>query len=322
MHLKALKVFCDVVTRRSFSRGAADNDISQSGASQMVHQLEERLDTLLIDRSKRPFILTPGGERFFEGCRRLVQQYASLENEVRAIDGGANGKVKVATLYSIGLSHLAHRVKEFHASCPDCKVRLEYQHPEQVSEMVESGEADFGIISYPKSSRTLKAIVWREDPMVMVCAVDHPFAQRDAVDIAEIEGCPFVAFDYGLQIRQEIDRVLSNHNVGVHVTHEFDNIETLKRAIEISDGVSILPAPTVEREVKAGLLASASLGGVRISGGFNRSLGVIFRRGKPRTAAADKFLEYLLACTSAPAVKTASPAPGNAESPAAATADV
>jgi DNA-binding transcriptional LysR family regulator len=59
MHLKSLKVFCDVVGRRSFSRAASENGISQSGASQIVNALEEHLRVKLIDRTKRPFVLTP-----------------------------------------------------------------------------------------------------------------------------------------------------------------------------------------------------------------------------------------------------------------------
>ena len=62
MHLRFLKIFCDVVDLGSFSRAAEANDVSQSNASQVVHQLEERLGVQLIDRSKRPFVLTPEGQ--------------------------------------------------------------------------------------------------------------------------------------------------------------------------------------------------------------------------------------------------------------------
>ena len=82
MQIKSLKVFCDVVERRSFSRAADDNGISQSGASQMVHHLEEQLGVRLIDRSKRPFVLTPEGKVYYDGCRTLVRGYDALEEEV------------------------------------------------------------------------------------------------------------------------------------------------------------------------------------------------------------------------------------------------
>src|SRR5688572_18250310 len=157
MHFKSLKVFCDVVSRRSFSRAAEENDISQSGASQMVHHLEEHLGVKLIDRSKRPFVLTPEGEAYYEGCRKLVQRYYALEEEVKTLHEEVAGKVTVASIYSVGLSHMNRIVQEFMTRHPRANVRLQYQHPHGVYDLVENDQVDLGLVSYPKSSRTIKA---------------------------------------------------------------------------------------------------------------------------------------------------------------------
>ena len=84
MQLEALKIFCDVARWASFSRGAAENGISQSSASQAVHQLEVRLGVKLIDRSKRPLVLTPHGNVYYEGCKDLVGRYLEIEARVKA----------------------------------------------------------------------------------------------------------------------------------------------------------------------------------------------------------------------------------------------
>ena len=94
MQLKTLKVFCDVVSRRSFSRAADDNGMSQSGASQMVNHLEEELGVKLIDRSTRPFALTPEGEVYYEGCKKRIHRYYSLEEEVRTLHVEVAGRVR------------------------------------------------------------------------------------------------------------------------------------------------------------------------------------------------------------------------------------
>src|SRR5271170_4376238 len=86
MQLETLKIFCDVVRWASFSRGAMENGISQSSASQAVHHLEERLGLKLIDRSKRPLVLTPPGKVYFDGCRELVDRYFELEKRVKGVD--------------------------------------------------------------------------------------------------------------------------------------------------------------------------------------------------------------------------------------------
>jgi len=290
MHVKSLKVFCDVVSRRSFSRAADDNGISQSGASQMVHQLEKCLGAKLIDRSKRPFVLTRAGEMYYDGCRKVVQHYYALEEEVRALHQQASGQVRVASIYSIGLSNLDRYIQDYSRANPGAKVRLEYQHADRVIEMVEQDEVDLGLISFAKSSRTITATPWCEDPMVVVCATDHPFAERDSVRLSELNGLDYVAFDRDLKIRRELDRVLASHNVSVNVMLEFDNIETLKRAIEISSSVSLLPRPTVEREVRSGLLAAADLQDTQLT----RPLGIIHRRGKELGRTTRAFSKFLI----------------------------
>jgi DNA-binding transcriptional LysR family regulator len=291
MHLKSLKVFCDVVSRRSFSRAAEENEISQSGASQLVNHLEEHLGVKLIDRTKRPFVLTPEGEAYYDGCRKIVRRYYALEEEVRTLHEEVAGRVSVASIYSIGLSHMNSFVQNFLRKHPKANVRLQYQHPHRVYELVESDEVDLGLVSYPRSSRTIKATPWREEPMVVVCSPRHKLATRQDVSLADLHGCDLVAFDSNLEIRQEIDRVLSASGAEVRVAMEFDNTETIKRAVEIDAGLSILPRPTVDREVEAGALVALPLAEANLS----RPIGIIQRRGKELGNTATRFMQLLLA---------------------------
>ena len=290
MHLKSLRVFCDVVGRRSFSRAAAENGITQSGASQIVHHLEEHLGVKLIDRSKRPFVLTPEGEVYYEGCRSLVQQLYALEDEVRSLRQEVEGRVSVASIYSIGLSHMNRCVRDFLSKHPKANVRVEYQHPQRVVELVESGQMDLGLISYPTQTRTLKAIAWRDEPMVVVCAPNHPLATASSLTLKQLDGQEMVGFVENLRIRRETDKVLSAHGVSVHVVMEFDNIETLKRAVEINTGFSLLPEPTVVREVQLGSLVAIPLASVKMV----RPLGILHRRGVDLGATARRFIQFLL----------------------------
>jgi DNA-binding transcriptional LysR family regulator len=289
LHLKSLKIFCDVVRQRSFSRAADENDISQSGASQVVHQLEEGLGVKLIDRSKRPFVLTPEGEVYYEGCRGVVERYSALEDKVRTLHQEVVGRVRVASIYSVGLHHMNRYLQEFLTQYPKANVRLEYLHPDRVYQSVEDDVADIGLISYPKSSRTLQAILWREEPMVLVCAPGHPLARRRSVALTELHGEKIIGFDHDLTIRGEIDRALNAHRVEVRVVMEFDNIETIKRAIEIDAGIGLLPEPTVLREVQARSLVAVPLDTDELV----RPLGIIHRRGRELSSTAQRFIELL-----------------------------
>jgi DNA-binding transcriptional LysR family regulator len=290
MHVKSLKIFCDIVARRSFSRAADDNGMSQSSASQIVQQLEDELNVQLLDRSKRPFVLTPEGAIYYNGCKKIVERLDALEEEVRTLHQEVAGRVSVASIYSIGLSHLSHCVKNFLSQNPKANVRIEYQHPNRVIELVEEDQVDIGLVSYPKPTRSLNATVWREEPMVVVCAPTHSFADQSSVKIQDLHQCDLIGFDEDLKIRREIDRVLSMHHVEPRIAMEFDNIETIKRAIEIDAGISLLPAPSVDRELTLGTLVARPLADAEMS----RPIGLIHRRGKVLGNTAKRFIHLLL----------------------------
>jgi len=289
VNLKSLKVFCDIVSRRSFSRAAEENGISQSGASQVVGQLEQRLGVQLIERSKRPLVPTREGQVFFDGCRKIIARYEALEDEVRTLHEEVAGRVRVAAIYSVGLHHMSRYVQEFMSRHPKANVRLEYLHPDRVLESVEQGQADVGIVSYPRSSRSIEAEPWREEPMVLVCAPGNPFAGRVQAALRELDGQRMVGFDSDLVIRHEIDRAMTAHDAEPNVVMEFDNIETIKRAVEIDAGVALLPEPTIGRELAAGTLCMVRLAGEELV----RPLGIIHARGKPLPPTAERFVELL-----------------------------
>ncbi len=296
MQFESLKIFCDVVRWASFSRGAVENSISQSSASQAVHQLEVRLGVKLIDRSKRPLVLTPQGKVYYDGCKELVGRYLELENRVKSQvdEHKVIGTVGVVSIYSVGMHHMSQYIKTFEDRYPEASVRLEYLHPTRVIERVAGGGADLGLISYPRKWPELTVIPWRQEIMSLAVHPGHRFASRDAVDVRELDGEAFIAFDGDLSIRRAIDRSLRHHEVNVEVVLEFDNIENIKRAVEIPAGVSILPEPSLAREVRAGSLVAVRISGQDPKYQLNRPLAIIHRRNDNLDLTAARFLELLV----------------------------
>jgi DNA-binding transcriptional LysR family regulator len=289
MHLKALRVFCDVVGRRSFSRAADENGISQSGASQIVQQIEDALGVKLIDRSKRPFVLTPEGKVYYEGCRRLVQGFYALEEEVRSLRQEVEGSVHVAAIYSVGLSYGKQLAQRFAHHYPQTTVNVEYHHPQRVYELVEAGQADLGLVSCAQASRAIKAIPWLDESMILVCSPAHPLSQRRGLELTELRGITIIGFDPDLQIRRKIDRDLAHRDVQVQVTMAFDNVDTIKRAIEVNAGCSLLPEPSVRSELQAGSLVAVPVRGLDLV----RPLGVIVRRTVDLGKTVRRFIQML-----------------------------
>src|SRR5213595_917024 len=100
MHLETLRLYCDVVRLRSFSKGAELNFVSQSAASQAVQQLEQQVGVTLIDRTKRPFVVTPQGRAMYEASRSMFEAWEKAKAEVGAVKARLDGTVRVAAIYS------------------------------------------------------------------------------------------------------------------------------------------------------------------------------------------------------------------------------
>jgi DNA-binding transcriptional LysR family regulator len=289
MNLEALQLFCEVVRAQSFSRGARTLGVSQSAASQAIAQLEGQLSVVLIDRSKRPFALTPEGQRYYEGLRSILQQYEELTTELRSKRAQIAGTVRVAAIYSVGIHAMSRYIQQFMTMYPQSKVRLEYLRPNVVVDVVLAEEADLGILSFPSSSRALAVIPLRTEKMVFVCPPTHRLSVRKGIEPEDIQGEDFVSFDHDLAIRRAIDRALRRRRIEVNVLMEFDNIENIKQALESGAGVAILPEPTVRREVERGTLVAIPI----FMAELVRPIGIIHRRRRHLPLVVTKFIEML-----------------------------
>jgi len=289
MQFESIKVFCDVARQRSFSTAAAANGISQSAVSQIVNQLEKRLGVLLVDRSRRPLTLTRQGQAYYDGCRKLVDEYQAVEASVRHLGERATGTVRVAAIYSVGLRDMSQYVQKFVGDHPGARIEIDYLHPDRVEEKVLDGTSDFGLVSFPQQTRKLVSLPWREEEMVLACAPSHPLVAKRRIRVAAVAGQKYVGFDKDLLIRKKVDRFLKSHAASVDVVLEFDNIENIKDAIEINAGVALLPLPALKREIEAGTLAAVPLSDDRLV----RPLGIIHRRNPRPGATALAFIELL-----------------------------
>src|SRR5713101_7022401 len=289
MNLDTLKLYCDVVRLRSFSRAAAANGITQSAASQSIQQLEGELDVPLLDRSRRPLVATKAGRVFFDACRGLIQGFDKARADLLASKQRVDGTVRVAAIYSVGLHDMSRHMQPFMSAHPQARVLLECLHPHKVVEAVLNDEADLGILSYPAATRALTVLPLRDEPMVLVTHPAHRLARRRSVTPGDLQGEKFVAFDRDLAVRKAIDRALKQHDVKVEVVMEFDNVETIKQAIGINAGVSILPRPTVLNESGMRTLAVTPLA----LPGLVRPIGIIHRRGRRLTPVVARFIAQL-----------------------------
>ncbi len=290
MHFRTLEIFCTIAEQRSFSKAAAAHQLTQSAVSQAMQHLEESLGAQLIDRSKRPLVLTTAGKTYLRGLRGVLRSYERLEQEVRSISKRLSGQITIGTIYSVGLSYMPEACDAFARLHPEVDVKMEFGSSQRVVEMTAEGEVDFGLVSFPKNTKQLQHVHWQQEPMRIVCSAKHPLASQHEVSLSQLMGIEMVGFEPGLTLRQEVDQCLNKAGVSVNVRMEFDNADSMIRAIQASRGIGIVPEAAVRRETANGSLRVVACRELRMT----RPLGIIFRRSGRLSRAANEFGSLLL----------------------------
>ena len=290
MNLDHLQLFRDIAQTRSISRAAALNAVSQSAASQHLQELERQLDIQLVDRSIRPLQLTTAGRHYQDFCREVLRLRQQFDVEMEGLKGQVEGLCRVASIYSVGFSEMSGLEAQFAARFPDAELKVEYLRPEKVYEAVMNDRADLGLVSYPEPTKDIKATPWREETMVVALTPSHPLAAKSVIRPADLQNQDFVGFDDELPVSKEVKRFLRDAGVEVRLVLHFDNIQSMKEAVAMGSGLSILPEPILRRDIEQGQLLAIPLE----APGLKRPLGILQPRRKKLNRATQSFLFLLV----------------------------
>ena len=289
MQIESLKVFCDLAESESFTKAAQINEVTQSAVSQQISSLERIFKSLLIERSKKKFRLTREGQVLYDYSKQVIGTYEALHSKLQEIKDIISGTIRVATIYSIGLHDLPPYLKKFLKAYPTVNVQVEYRRANQVYDDVIGNVVDLGLVAYPQRDNKLEVYALRKEPLVLIVHPQHPFAKHKSIRLKNLTGQKFIGFEPDIPTRKALDRLLKENSVQVDHVMEFDNIETVKRAVEIDAGVAIVPLGTVVQEVAKQTLAQLNLDG----GDYFRPLAAIYKKNKVLSPAMKQFLAIL-----------------------------
>jgi DNA-binding transcriptional LysR family regulator len=289
MQIENFKIFADLVETKSFSKSAKINGITQSAVSQQARAMERHFKTLLIDRSQKQFQLTREGQRVYEASKEILHQYEKLLSELQEMKKVISGTIRISTIYSIGLHELPPYIKRFLHDFPSVNVRVEYRRSNLVYEDILHNSVDFGLVAFPVKTRQIEMLPFRDDRLVLITHPSHELAKAGEVDLKTLAGQKFIGFDPDIPTRKAVDQIFRDNKLEIEPVMEFDNIETVKRAVEIDHGIAIVPKATVIQEAKQGSLAIVPFKGKE----FSRPLAILHRKGRVLTPAMKKFIDVL-----------------------------
>jgi DNA-binding transcriptional LysR family regulator len=135
----------------------------------------------------------------------------------------------------------------------------------------------------------MEIVALRKEPLILICHPQHPFAKLKTVKLKALTGQNVIGFEPDIPTRKALDKILKEHGVEVKHVMEFDNVETVKRAVEIDAGVSIVPQGTISQEIAKQTLVAVDIE----DGDFFRPIAAIYKKNKVLSPAMKQFLTIL-----------------------------
>ena len=289
MHIQNFKTFCDLVETQSFSKAARLNEVTQSAVSQQLKAMEVYYDMLIIDRNQKKFRLTQQGTALYSTFKEILNLYEKLDCEIQEMRNVISGTINISTVNSIGLHELPPYLKSFMKDFPSVNTRVEYRRANLVYEDVLHGSADVGLVAFPVKNKELTIIPFATDELIVAMNPQNPLSKKKNLKIEELKGVDFIAFEKDIPTRKATDEILKKAGIEVSIVMEFDNVETVKRGLEINAGVAIIPKNTVSNETDRKQLVTARLD----NGEHLRPLSIVHKKTRVLTPALRSFIETM-----------------------------
>lgn len=285
MDTESLRAFVSVARNKSFSVAAQQLFLTQPAVSKRISKLEEQLNHRLFDRLGRELMLTEAGQTLLPSAERLLRNLAEIEREIRELSGEIVGTLRVATSHHIGLHHLPPILREFAATHENVNLQFDFLDSEQAHEKVISGECELAIVTLaPELEPSLNSeIIWH-DPLHVVVAHDHKFAQQGRVELFELSAEAAILPDLNTYTGRLIKSTFEQAQLDIRVNMATNYLETIKMMVSVGLGWSMLPSTLIDDQMT--ILEVDNLA-------ISRDLGVVFHSRRTFSNAAKAFLQQL-----------------------------
>lgn len=275
--------FVKTVEKGSFTKAAQDLNYAQSSISKMVSDLEKEWGLTLLERSRNGICLTSAGEQILPLARTILNDFQALEGCVDQINGIQSGIVRIGTFSSVAINWLPDIFAELQKDYPGIDYEMLLGDYTEVEHWIEEGRVDCGFLRLPTSA-TLDTISLKQDEYKVVLPVNHPLAQKEKIDILDLENQPFLLLEHGG--KTEVSELLERNHV--HPDIRFTTWEdfAIMAMAEKGLGIGILPDMILKRipyrlEIRS------------LKEPYYREIGLAMKNRNRLTPATQKFIEYL-----------------------------
>lgn len=238
--LRHLRAFVAVAEELSFTRAAQRLHIAQQALSTQVRQLEERVGTVLVERTTRKVALTPAGEAFYEHAVDLLASADTAAAVARAA-AGETPRLSIGFTTPFDRQPMEPALAAFARRRPDVDPWIVFADVVDACGGARRTDVDIGVAAGPFDRTGLDCRPLWSEPLGVVMAADHPLAARDAVTVAEYLAEPI--FDYPTLDRPAREFWMATRHRGgrpPRLVARFHSLDALLECARAGLGVSLI----------------------------------------------------------------------------------
>jgi DNA-binding transcriptional LysR family regulator len=262
--------------------------IAQPSVSQAIFELEKHYNVKLFERLGRRLFITSAGQKLLTYARHIVNLNQEVEESMREIHD--NGILRIGASVTVGTYILPSVIREFMQSNPKVKVVSTVNNTTVIEEMLLADQLDIGLVEGKVQSSGILHMPFMEDELVLVSAPAHPFGRRGKITLAELEEADVIVREAGSGTRNLFESVMTGRGINWNIIGVYNNAESIKNAVSIGLGVSVISWMAVQKEIERRELAIIEIEGVS----FKRQFSVIYHRNKYLSPILKRLIELLL----------------------------
>ncbi len=285
MDIQNLRAFVQVAESGSFSAAAERLHLTQPAVSKRVALLEDQLGAALFDRIGRRITLTEAGHALLPHARAVQQELQAAERSVRDLAGAVGGRLRLATSHHIGLHRLPPVLSFFKRAYPAVQIDIDFMDSEQAYELIMQGEVELAVVTLaPESEPSVVTVPVWQDPLDFMVAADHPLAGAEPLALQQLAAHPAVLPGLNTYTGQIVKRLFDRHGVQLDVSMATNYLETIRMLASVGLGWTVLPRSMADPSLQRLEISQARI---------ERTLGVVYHRGRSLSRAASAFIDVL-----------------------------
>lgn len=242
-----LQLFLNIVETGSLTKGAERSAISLQAASERIKKIEHQFAVHLFTRHASGVKLTLAGQIFASQAQGLLHQVQQLQQQMLPFSTGSQNEMTLWCNSSAQSEYLPLLLPQYLLENPNIQIELKEAESNDIIQALENGSAQLGLISSFFNAKNLQTLEFFDDPLVLICPMQHELQHQSVLQLADILNYPFVGLMQYHSLQQSIETQAKLLGCAIQYRLRLPNFSAIAQVVANGVGIAIMPKRAANR---------------------------------------------------------------------------